>query len=331
MKDGISSSSGTGSALRVWTVSEAKAGTLTQCVGVAQHLDPEPHSVIIDRKLRFWEIGLLSPYKNLARPEPDVIVACGSMAPEHVFSILAHLSKRPLVVYLQPPPPEIEDRFDLIFSPEHDWLPEFSSRGQYRRITGAPHKLNREELAAIREDARKKWSENNGRVVTVLIGGPTEAYGYDVEIMERLVGELSRFAIQGYTVLVSPSRRTPKEIVTGLAAWENSRIKVWDRQGENPYLEFLSAADVFVVTEDSVTMVCEALATGHPTYVFPLARIESKKLEKFQRFHHDMSHVRKLTRDYQSDLESYDYEVLDESRRISGIIRDEVEKRNRRG
>ena len=45
-------------------------------------------------------------------------------------------------------------------------------------------------------------------------------------------------------------------------------VFVWDRESDNPYLGILALADRLVVTSDSVSMISEALATGHPVEVF---------------------------------------------------------------
>ncbi len=46
------------------------------------------------------------------------------------------------------------------------------------------------------------------------------------------------------------------------------RLFRWDSGEENPYLGFLAAANVVVVTGESVSMCSEACATGKPVYIF---------------------------------------------------------------
>ena len=43
---------------------------------------------------------------------------------------------------------------------------------------------------------------------------------------------------------------------------------LWGSKEENPYLGFLSCADNLIVTGDSVSMCCEATATGKPLQIF---------------------------------------------------------------
>jgi hypothetical protein len=45
---------------------------------------------------------------------------------------------------------------------------------------------------------------------------------------------------------------------------------LWDGAGENPYFGLLALADAIVVTEDSVSMVSEAVATAAPVLLAPL-------------------------------------------------------------
>ncbi|HYZ65087.1 MAG TPA: ELM1/GtrOC1 family putative glycosyltransferase, partial [Acetobacteraceae bacterium] len=58
---------------------------------------------------------------------------------------------------------------------------------------------------------------------------------------------------------------------------------VWDMQGENPYFGLLALADAIVVTEDSVSMVSEAVATRAPVLLAPLPG-RSRRIRLFNRF-----------------------------------------------
>jgi len=60
-----------------------------------------------------------------------------------------------------------------------------------------------------------------------------------------------------------------------------SKALFWDGSGQNPYPDFLAHADLFLITADSVSMTCEAAATGRPIYVFS----PSGGSAKFKRFH----------------------------------------------
>ena len=194
----------------------------------------------------------------------------------------------------------------------------------YHAMLGAPHQLSAEALEELRPAARARWAPAGGPVVTVLVGGPTKAYAYDEPTIAGLIAAIRAFAGEGRTVLVSPSRRTPPELRDWLLSARSDKIAVWDQAGENPYREFVAAADAFLITKDSVTMPSEAATTGRPVFVFDLAKTQSDKLDEFEWFHRDLSETLGLTRQFEGRIYDYAYEAPDESRRIAGIIREKM-------
>ena len=82
--------------------------------------------------------------------------------------------------------------------------------------------------------------------------------------------------------MITASRRTPDDLVARIKnAVEGSGAFFWNGDGENPYPSFLAHADLFLITADSVSMTCEAAATGKPIYIFA----PSGGSAKFDRFH----------------------------------------------
>lgn len=316
---------------RVWTVSEGKAGTLTQCLGVARHIDPDPKSIVLKKRLPRWRQGLLSPYRNLEQPEPDLIISCGSMAPRHVMAIARQCRKRPLTVHLQTPQDKFAHMYDLAFISRHDWKPQYDQRPTYRQMMGVPHQISKERIQAGRPEARAKWAPNGEKVIAVLAGGPNGAYRYENETVDELVATVQRLAADGWRPLVTTSRRSHPELLQRLLPLNSDRVYVWDRTGTNPYFDFLAAADAALITKDTITMTCEALSTGKPVYIFDLPKTPCEKLDGFEWFHNDMSSTLGFTRPFTGTIESYTYEEPDESRRIATIVREALEKRHQNG
>ncbi|MCO6050959.1 mitochondrial fission ELM1 family protein [Mesorhizobium sp. RP14(2022)] len=313
--------------MRVWTVSEAKAGTLTQCLGVARLIDPKPRKVVVKRELPAWQRGMLSPYRRLKVPEPDLIISCGGVANSHVQAIVAACKVKPFTVHLATPQPDYEQMFDMAFISRHDWNETKARRANWHEMVGVPHQISREILDGFREQARQRWAPKGDKVVTVLAGGPNRAYLYDDATVDRLIETIKGFAADGWTVLASTSRRSRSDLLGRLLALRSERIVVWDREGENPYRDYLAAADAFLVTKDSITMACEALATGRPTYVFDLAKNPGPRLDKFEWFHRDMSETLRLTRPFEGMLDAYPYQPPHESQRVAETIMAEIAKR----
>ncbi len=305
----------------VWTVSETKAGTLTQCLGVARFIDPEPHVITVRKEFR-WFKPTLSHFRDLlSRRQPDIIISCGGKALSHTMLIAGLCRRRPLTVHLAGPQPAYEDRYDLAFVSRHDWTPEREAKSHLHPVIGVSHRVDPEEMAERRPAARIRYASDDARVATVLVGGPNKAYLYDEATIDRLVTTIRDLAGDGWRVLVSTSRRSPGELQQRLAALGDARIVIWDRQGENPFRDYLAAADALIVTKDSVTMLCEALATGKPVYAFDLThRPPNPHLDKFERYHADMSETLGLTRRFAGSLDPYDYTPPEEARRIAGIV-----------
>lgn len=311
--------------MRVWTVSSGKAGTLTQCLGVAEHLDPQPYSFIVKQPLKRWQIGPFSPHRGIGGAEPDLLVSCGVRAEKHVFAIARRFRNRPFRVHLQTPRGSLDKDYDRVFVSRHDWTEEIGARPNFRPMIGVPHRITAARLVPLREEARRRFLAGRDRAVTFLIGGSSKAYQFDPPTIERLLGSMRKLAAEGWRVLASTSRRSESVILERLKAMGDRGITVWDRTGENPYLHFLAAADAFAVTKDSLTMHCEALASGRPVYTFDLARQPGEKIDSFEWFHRDMSETLGLTRPFDGQMSPYEYEPPDEARRIAEHLRGVVE------
>jgi hypothetical protein len=78
----------------------------------------------------------------------------------------------------------------------------------------------------------------------------------------------------------------------------------------------LAWADAFIVTADSVNMICEAAATGRPVHVFPL----SGGRRKARAFQEALSR-RGIIRPFFGRIEQWSYEPLDETGRAVEYIK----------
>jgi uncharacterized protein len=316
--------------MRVWTVSEEKAGTLTQCLGIARNLDRNPTARIFRKQTRVERI--FSAFRQIAAEKaPDILISCGSISERYVADIKKAYGGRPLAVHLQPPRRD-PDLFDMVFVSRHDWTEAMESDPKYFRMTGVPHRIGPDLLATRRESARVRFAPGGEPIVTLLIGGSTWAYAFDRQTIERIIATATDLVDQGYVVLASTSRRSEPEILARLMEINSPRLILWDRTGDNPYIDYLAAADAFIITADTVTMVCEASMSGKPIHIFPLARqenpqFEEKKFEKFERFHADLRENLGFTRQFQGVMEEFSYPIEDETLRISSLIKTAYEKK----
>jgi mitochondrial fission protein ELM1 len=122
---------------------------------------------------------------------------------------------------------------------------------------------------------------------------------------------------QGFSVMATPSRRTPPELIAAVrAGLGTTEAFVWDGQGDNPYLHMLALADALLVTGDSANMVGEATATGAPVHVFEPTGGRSRKLAGAIDSLARIGAVRRFS----GKLEQFGYAPIDSSSQIAAEI-----------
>ena len=99
------------------------------------------------------------------------------------------------------------------------------------------------------------------------------AHRYEASDVEALCAIAREILASGQGLMVTPSRRTPPELISALRAsvqesGSAASAFIWDGTGDNPYAQILAQAQALVVTADSVNMVGEAASTGAPVFVY---------------------------------------------------------------
>jgi mitochondrial fission protein ELM1 len=309
-------------ARRGWAVTEEKAGTLTQCLGIARQIDPSPLAKIVTRPrgIRKWFRPRLF---SVREEEPDFLVSCGFRAEEPVLAIKQAFGGRPFAVHLQRPR---VDGYDLVFVSRHDWSPELDGIEHVQKMVGVPHQITPERLAE-HAGARARYAGPQDKVAALFLGGSNGAYVYDDRCHQAVRDAVQALEEAGWKVVISVSRRSSDETLQAALALKSGNVTVWDRTGENPYLAYMAAADAFLIAKDSITMPCEALVTGKPVYSLDLTPVPGERLVKFEAYHRDLQETLGLTRAFAGDLSAYPYEPLNETRRIGAIVLEALEDR----
>ncbi len=175
-------------------------------------------------------------------------------------------------------------RFTAVLVPLHD---NGMSRRNVFRTRGAVHDPRLEKgsspFAFSGEHALQKK-------IGFVIGGPARTMFWEEGIVDAALSVLKKIHDKRpFDLLATSSRRTPRRIEETmrreLGAWPPCRVLILPKE-ENPpgmYEALLSASDLLLVTADSVTMVSEAVGTGHPVIaIIPNRRGKTQgKLERF--------------------------------------------------
>lgn len=259
-----------------WVLSAGTVGHETNCLGVARALDLEPRIAAIRPRALYATLAPWGPIdpreapdrpgSALAPPFPDILFGCGRVTVPY-FRAIKRLSRgRTFAVFLQDPRWSHASA-DLIWVPEHDRL-----RGEAVVVTAtAPHPLRPQALRDARAAPDPRIAALPAPRLAMILGGASAAYRFEAKDREALCAIARQAALGGWSVMATPSRRTPGEVFAALRRSLStlpSPSFAWDGTGDNPYLAMLANANLILVTADSVNMVGEALATHAPVYVY---------------------------------------------------------------
>ncbi len=316
-----------------WVLSDGKPGGEAQSIGLAEALGLEPDVRRIEIRAPWrslppaiWpkSLSILAPGgASLAPPWPGILIACGRLTAVPALAVRRASHGASFTIQIQDAK-IAPRRFDLVVVPQHDRLrgPNvLTSRGALNRVTP-------QRLAAAAERLAPRLAHLPRPRVAVLIGGSSKAYRMTPQSVRDLASQLAALAReQGAGLMVTASRRTGEAGDAALrAALAELPGVFWDGRGDNPYFGYLGLADAVVVTEDSVTMISEAAATGRPVHVVGLQGGSAK----FRRFHAAMRQAG-ITRPFTGRLEDWRYEPLDEATRIAAEVRRRLDLAGRRG
>ena len=294
-------------------------GMISQVEGLAKALDLDfTHHIVETNK--FWKMfpPKLTPisqkvFKKIDVEDFDVIISCGRKSVIPSIYLKKKSSKKVTSIHIQDPKVNL-DNFSYVIVPEHDGLNGknvFSTKG-------AIHYLTKEEISnhtnylKDRLDTKKEY-------FLLILGGPTKHYDFSDENVSNIFNLFNDLVkknnLQG---IVIPSMRTPKNIIDLAKNKLGEKSLVIDTVDKKAYLSALSIAKYIAVTCDSTSMISEAALTGKPIYVADIpTQKNDQRIKKFKELFHQLNIIKKL----ENKLETWDYEILDETSRVAKEIK----------
>lgn len=289
------------------------------CAGVAAALGVEPEIVQVAPRLWYAPFAPWGPADpadpGLRAPFPDIAIASGKETVPYLRALKKRSDGATFTLFLGDPRVSC-GIFDLIWTPAHDRL---TGANVFKTLT-APHPHDATALASARARADGRLAGLASPRVAVMLGGPSGQYRFGDADSENVRAAVARLLAEDARVMISPSRRTPDELVERLKhaiadAGATDRAFVWDGSGDNPYQGMLALADAFLVTCDSVNMIGEALATGKPVHVLKLEGEAGKFGTFFERLQ-----AGGYIRFWKGALEDWSYAPLDATAEIAGEV-----------
>jgi len=298
-------------------------GMISQVEGLAKALDLDFTHHTVELK-NFWKAipPKLTPisqnvYKKINQTEFDVIISCGRKSVIPSIHLKKTLNKKVFNIHIQDPKVDL-NHFDFIVAPEHDGLDGqnvITTKGAIHYLTQSEIEQNRDYLNSfIKNDGRKIW--------TLIIGGPNRYYDYSTKNMKHIFTSLYKLIKKhDFQLVVIPSMRTPINTIHYAKEFFGKNHTIFMEVDKKAYLSALGIAEIIVVTCDSSSMISEAAITGKPIYV---ANILPRKNDiRFQRFRNLFRDLR-IVRNLGEEVENWNYEKLDETNRVAGIIKNKI-------
>lgn len=243
---------------RILVISDGKAGHENQSLGLAEamaHLHPaEAHTLRLN--MEKWTYPRLKAAIAQATnfPSPDFVLAAGH-ATHPTALVIARIYGARSICLMKPSLPTAW--FDVCICPEHDFI----GKHVPPNVITSKGALNRVRPAA---------GARSGKFL--LIGGPSKTHGYNET---SLISRLRRIAADGGWQ-VADSRRTPASFLPTLRK-ELPSLTVFPHLETHPdwLAGKLSSAEAVWVTEDSVSMIYEALTGGAKVGVLDMPRLRT--------------------------------------------------------
>lgn len=269
---------------RVWLLLGERQGDNAQVMALGRALTRDlgwPHEV----KQIYYDPECEVPFRDrgatligvdaertapLTPPWPDVVVGIGRRAAPVSRWLKEQARGKLLNIHLGRPRVAYQ-HFDLIFTTPQYGLP---SAANVVKLT-LPIILHDE---ALMEAEAARWLPRLQGLprpwTAVFVGGPTSQLGFDRHVAADLLARARVHAAHKGTLLVTTSPRTPPDVAELLAAEVRAPhfLHLWSPKEPNPYQALLKLADDFIVTNDSVSMIAEAVDMMKPLYVFEVPR-----------------------------------------------------------
>lgn len=252
-------------------VSDGKAGHRSQALGLYQAMQRQSASEVTFEEVSIEKLAILSlvfafgqKMSVALQQAPDYIIGVGSHTQLRVLLLGKVFPQAKTVILMKPNFPFAW--FDHVVIPEHDGIPEqgnvILTQGALNPIENeGRHQKNRILIALGGSSKRHQWNEQ--KVLSVI----------------QQIVENNRSS----EIILTTSRRTPKEFLVHLKAQPYSeKVQIFPVE-ETPQgwiFEEMQKAEAVWVTEDSVSMIYEALTAGCQVGIIEVDRLKEDRITR---------------------------------------------------
>ncbi|MFX5114483.1 ELM1/GtrOC1 family putative glycosyltransferase [Acinetobacter baumannii] len=249
-------------------VSDGKAGHRSQALGLFQAMQRQQANAtfeevsINDLPILSLIKTLFSSKKSLFQQAPDFIFGVGSHTHFRVWLLGKIFKKAKTIILMKPNLPTVWFNYAVI--PEHDGIP---ANNQVIVTRGA--------LNPIRNEKRHQASR-----ILIALGGSSKRHQWNQEKVLLSVQKIVENNPDAGIILTT-SRRTPAEFIDILRQQsfaQHLQIFPVEQTPQGWIFEEMQKAEAVWVTEDSVSMVFEALTAGCRVGVIAIDRLKDDRI-----------------------------------------------------
>ena len=250
-------------------VSDGKAGHRSQAVGLYKAMQRQSNIEVTFQEISIQELPIFSLLKalwarrfGLFEKKPDYIFGVGSHTQARVLLLGRVYPKAKTVIMMKPNFPV--NWFDYAIIPQHDGVKEsmhvITTQGALNPIVNENrHQPNRILIALGGNSKRHQWND------------------------EKVLSSIQRLVENNVhaTFILTTSRRTPDTFLETLAQQNfYSKLQIFpvEHTPQGWVFEEMQKAEAVWVTEDSVSMIFEALTAGCRVGVIMLDRVKEDRI-----------------------------------------------------
>ena len=303
-------------------LTEGLHGMISQVEGLAKALDLDyfHEKIVLNNPWNFVPPSFTPKhkliFKNQIEKDYDIIISCGRKSVIPSIILKKNSNKKIINIHIQNPKVSLTN-FDFVIVPEHDGI----DGNNVFVSNGAIHYVTMDEIIENSNYLKNKVQKDKD-IITLILGGPNKYYDYTDENMINIFSKIKKnLDEKNLQLIVIPSNRTPTKTIQFAKEYFNNNRLVIENIDKKAYLSSLALAKFIIVTCDSSSMISEAALTGKPLYV---AMIPPRKRDKrFQKFR-NLLESKNVIRYLENDLDIWNYEKLDETKRIAQLIKEKI-------
>jgi len=247
----------------IWRFVDGKAGHNAQSRGLVTALQERLTVAVFDVPVakgspgfRSWLTASYRPGRNL--PAPDLLLGAGHATHWHLLAARRRWGGR-IVLLMKPTLPV--SWFDLCLVPEHDGLPAAANVVTTRGV------LN----------SLRAGGEHTANTGLILLGGPSRHFKWrDSDILSQLEKLVRQRPVKRWLLTTSP--RTPESLLKALVGRPEFDCTPYSSGNRDWLPDRLSEAGEVWVSEDSVSMIYEALTAGTRVGLLQVKRSRHNRL-----------------------------------------------------